>query len=500
MTAVAQLHQAPHLSTLLPGMVLPLDPVIAGLELDSRRIQPGDLFLALHGGRTSGHEFIDQAIERGAAAVLWEAPPASKIEIRRRIPLVPVPDLRMRAGEVADRFYGSPSRELQVVGITGTNGKTSCCHFLAQALGDDPPVGIIGTLGHGLPGELEQSGNTTPDAVTVHSLLARFRERGARRAVMEVSSHALLQGRVQGVRFDTALFTNLSRDHLDYHGDMASYGAAKSRLFRMPGLRRAVINQDDRFGRELLESLPPGVERCGYSLHGAREGGATVTAGSLHLSPGGIRMEVQTPWGGCVVESPLLGRFNASNLLGVLAVLLVLGVAPGEAAARLGELKPVPGRMESFRGEGMPLVVVDYAHTPQALEQILIALREHGERLWCVFGCGGERDRGKRPLMGAVAARHADHLVITDDNPRGEDPGSIVADILGGVPGYADAVVCHDRAGAIESALRRASERDVVLVAGKGHERFQQVGGLKLPFSDREVVQEMLTRRGGHHG
>ena len=500
MIVAPQLQPEPHLSTLLPGMELPLDPVITGIDLDSRRIRPGYLFLALHGSRTTGHEFIDAAIEKGAAAVLWEAPPAGRVEIRRQIPLIPVPQLRQRAGEIADRFYDSPSAALQVVGITGTNGKTSCGHFLAQALGDTSPVGVIGTLGHGLFGELRQSGNTTPDAVAVHSLLARFRGQGARRVVMEVSSHALQQGRVQGVRFDTALFTNLSRDHLDYHGDMASYGAAKRRLFEMPGLRRAVINRDDRFGRELLGTLSQGIEICSYSLQGACNAAATVTATSLHLTSEGLQMEVQTPWGSCTVKSPLLGRFNASNLLGVLAVLLVQGFTPEQAAARLGRLVPVPGRMESFGGDGAPLVVVDYAHTPQALEQVLIALREHGEQLWCVFGCGGDRDRGKRQLMGTIAARHADHLVITDDNPRSEDPDSIVADILGGVPGYVDAAVCHDRADAIGAAVQQASVRDVVLVAGKGHEQFQQIGELRRPFSDREVVQGALARRDAHDG
>ncbi len=499
MMAVPSMQPGIHLSTLLPGVALPSDPLVTGLQLDSRKVRPGDLFLALRGSRTSGHEFVDAAIEQGALAVLWEASPGAQIEIRRQIPLIPVTGLRQSAGEIADRFYGAPSAALQLVGITGTNGKTSCCHFLAQALGDDSPVGVIGTLGSGLAGGLQPGINTTPDALAVHSLLAGFRDRGARRVVMEVSSHGLEQGRVQGARFDTALFTNLSRDHLDYHGDMASYGAAKRRLFEMPGLRRAVINSDDRFGRDLLGTLAPGIDACAYTLDGERGGGAVVAATELHLDADGLRMQVDTPWGACRVESSLLGRFNASNLLGVLTVLLMLGIPLEQAVARLKRLTPVPGRMESFSASGAPLVVVDYAHTPQALEQVLTALREHGEQLWCVFGCGGDRDRGKRPLMGAIAARHADHLVITDDNPRSEESDSIVADILGGIPGYVDATVCHDRAAAISGAIHRARPRDVVLVAGKGHEQFQQIGDLKRPFCDREVVRRALRERGSSH-
>ena len=496
MMAAQQFQPETRLSTLLGNSTeLPAqhDPVITGIALDSRNVLPGDLFLALQGSLTDGREFIDAAIERGAVAVAWESPLEAQVEIRQQIPLIPVPDLRWYAGEVAARFYGNPSAAMQVIGITGTNGKTSCSHFLAQALGDTSSVGVVGTLGNGLFGALQNSSNTTPDPVTLQFLLAQFRDQGVSHTVMEVSSHALEQGRVQGVGFDVALFTNLSRDHLDYHGSMVSYAAAKRRLFNMPGLRTAVVNVDDEFGRKLLGSLPEGVRACGYSLEQRTDTALMVSGTDLRLSPKGLQMEVRTPWGNGTIESSLLGRFNASNLLAVLAVLLMLDVPLNRAIARLARLTSVPGRMESFGGDRVPLVVVDYAHTPDALEQVLIALQGHGKRLWCVFGCGGDRDRGKRALMGAVAGRYADHIVITDDNPRSEKPDAITADIRAGIPGYIDVDVCHDRAGAIAGAIRQASVQDVVLVAGKGHEQFQQIGDLKRPFSDRDAVRDVLA-------
>ncbi len=496
MAAQQFLRSELRLSRLLAGdAALPLrhDTVITGISLDSRNVQPGDLFLALPGSQTDGCEFISAAIEKGAVAVLRESPAGANIEIRQRIPVIPLSGLRQRAGIIAARFYGEPSAAMQVVGITGTNGKTSCSYFLAQALGDATPAGVIGTLGSGLFGELREGCNTTPDPVTLQSLLAQFRDKRVRHAVMEVSSHALEQGRVQGVCFDTAVFTNLSRDHLDYHGDMASYGAAKRKLFTMPGLRRAVINADDEFGRELLGSLPDGITVCSYTLEGRSAAAAMVAGTELHLGTNGLRMKLHTPWGRSEIKSPLLGRFNASNLLAALTTLLMLEVPLDQAVDRLSRLAPVPGRMESFGGEGTPLVVVDYAHTPEALEQVLIALREHGEQLWCVFGCGGDRDRGKRPLMGAVAGKYADHVMITDDNPRSENSEVIVTEILAGISGSGDVAVCHERAGAITAVVQQASARDVVLVAGKGHEQFQQIGDLKRPFSDRDVVQRALA-------
>ncbi len=503
MMAARQIQPELHLSHLLAGGVaLPAahDPVVTGIALDSRMVQPGDLFLALRGSRADGREFIDAAIGKGAVAVIGESLTGARMEIRQRVPLIAMPDLRQRAGEIAARFHGNPSAAMRVIGITGTNGKTSCSHFLAQALDDLSPTGVIGTLGNGLFGDLEESGNTTPDPVSLQSWLARFRDQEVNDVVMEVSSHALEQGRVQGVCFAAALFTNLSRDHLDYHGSMARYGAAKRKLFSMPGLRRAIINADDKFGREMLGDLAKKMKVCGYTLEGRQTAARMVAGSELHLDSTGLQMKIRTPWGDGVLTSSLLGRFNASNLLAVLATLLMLDMPLERALLRLSRLAPVPGRMESFGGGRVPLVVVDYAHTPDALEQVLVALREHGGRLWCVFGCGGERDRGKRALMGAVAGRHADQVVITDDNPRSEEAAAIVNDILAGVPGYIDVEICHDRAAAITEAIRRASASDVVLVAGKGHEQFQQIGNQKYPFCDRDVVQRVLAERGSRNG
>ena len=504
MMAAQQFQHGLRLSVLLADYILlPLqhDPVVTGITLDSRKVQPGDLFIALQGSCADGHEFVDAAIESGAVAIIRDALVRPDVEIRRQIQLIPVPGIRQCAGYIAASFYGNPSTSMQVVGITGTNGKTSCSHFLAQALNEDLPAGVIGTLGNGLYGALQESVNTTPDPVGLQFLLAQFRDEGARYTVMEVSSHGLDQGRVQGVDFDSAVFTNLSRDHLDYHGDMERYGAVKRSLFTMPGLRNAVINADDQFGRELLDSLPEKINICGYTLEGRVDAAAVMVAGEeLRLGTTGLQMKVQTPWGNSLVKSPLLGRFNASNLLAVLATLLMLDVPLELAVSRLAQLKAVPGRMESCGGQGRPLVVVDYAHTPEALKQVLIALREHGQQLWCVFGCGGDRDKGKRPLMGAVAEHYADQVMITDDNPRSENPEVIAAEILTGMQESAKATVCHDRATAIAAVIMQASAQDVVLVAGKGHESVQQIGDIKRPFSDRVVVQTALARRSSANG
>lgn len=496
-----------RLSRLLEGLIAvpaQVDRELTGLCLDSRRARPGELFLACGGRRAHGLEHLDDALAKGVAAVLWEPvapfeqlPPPLEARLRG-IPAFAVPDLQQRIGALADRFFAAPSRDLHVVGVTGTDGKTSCSQFLAASLHrPDAPCGVLGTLGYGLYGALEPASHTTPDAIRVHGLLARMREQGARHAVMEVSSHALDQGRVAGVRFDTAVLTNLSRDHLDYHGDERAYAAAKQRLFRSPGLRHAVINLDDVFGRNLLALLDPGVQVVGYTLSADPAPVPAVRGRDLRLDETGLSMSVDSPWGSAPVRSSLLGRFNASNLLAVLAALVPAGVAFEDACARVSALETVPGRMERFGGtDGSPLVVVDYAHTPQALAHVLEALRPHTRgRLWCVFGCGGDRDPGKRPLMGAVAARSADRVVITDDNPRSEDPAAIVEDILGGIGDRAAVQVLRDRAEAIAFALEHAGGDDVVLVAGKGHEDYQEVAGRRLPFSDREQVRRRLEAR-----
>ena len=476
------------------------DRTVHGVQLDSRRVQTGDLFLACNGLRHRGHEFVADALVQGAAAVAYEIdagerPPLPPLSAEGA-PQIAVVALAQRAGEIAERFYGEPSRALFVIGVTGTNGKTSCSHYLAQALHTAAePCGVIGTVGNGLLGDLQAGTHTTPDAVSLHALLAELRDRGAERVVMEASSHALDQGRVNAVAFDVAVFTNLTRDHLDYHGDMASYGAAKQKLFHLPGLRYAVINGDDAFGRELLATLRPEVTAVSYGLGDAVASTLPhVQARTMRLHDEGIEIAVHTPWGRGEARLPLLGAFNVSNAVAVLATLLVMGIGFDDALRRLGRLHAVAGRMQRFGGGTAPLVVVDYAHTPDALEQALTALRAHSRGcLWCVFGCGGDRDRGKRPLMGAAAARLADRIVVTDDNPRSEDPSHITDEIMAGIGDKTNVSVIHDRAAAIAHALTQATAADVVLIAGKGHETYQQIGTQFLPFSDQAVVQRLLS-------
>ncbi len=495
---------------------------VSGLTLDSRRVAAGDVFFACAGGRVHGRTFIDQAIAAGASAVLEETATGQEASVRwhsapgenaganasvnasagRKVPVVEIPALSQQVGVIAERFYGEPSRHLLMVGVTGTNGKTSVSHFLAHALqaagGETAASGLLGTLGNGLVGALAPASHTTPDAITLHALLAQLRERGARSVVMEVSSHGLEQGRVNGVAFDTAVFTNLSRDHLDYHGDMAAYGRAKQRLFTWPGLHHAVINSDDAFGRELLSGLPAGVNGVAYGLDEASLSpapGGTLLGRIRRQDTHGLCLEVDGSWGRGEVETRLLGRFNASNLLAVLGVLLAHGLALDTALASVRELPQVPGRMECFGGNGHPLVVVDYAHTPDALVQVLEALRAHTDgRLWCVFGCGGERDTGKRAEMGAAAERLADFVMLTDDNPRREDPWTIIAGIQAGLRQPDAAYVERDRARAIERVLSLATAGDVVLVAGKGHEDYQLVGDERRDFSDIEQVCRHVAR------
>lgn len=485
---------------------------IRGLAADSRQVRPGDLFLARQGRNFDAERFVPDAVRAGAAAVLRRGS-AGVARGPQGVPEVTVPDPAAFMGEVAHRFFGAPSEALRVVGITGPNGKTTVAHHAAHVLhqwrpGSDQrsaPCGLMGTLGNGLFGALETASHTTADTVDVHRQLGVFRARGARHAVMEVSSHGLDQHRVAGVHFHTAVFTNLTRDHLDYHGDMASYAAAKQRLFQAPGLRHAVVNVDDDFGGEILAALPPGVEPVSYRLV---KGGADVPPGSadrwlaaraVQLEAGRLRLRIESSWGEGELDVPLIGRFNGANLLAVLGVVLVNGMAWDEALERMARLTALPGRMQPLGGESdLPLVVVDYAHTPDALERALNALRSlRPGRLWCIFGCGGERDSGKRALMGAVAGRLADRVVVTDDNPRGEDGDAIVAGILSGLGSAGATVVERDRRAAIGQAITEAASADTILVAGKGHEDYQEVKGVRHPFSDGAEVKDALQRRRG---
>ena len=482
------------------------DAPVAAVTLDSRKVTPGTLFLACAGGRSHGLDYARQAVAAGAVTVAceaggeWSEERIASLSGAVNCPVIPVPGLSARASDIAGRFFADPSRTLRVIGITGTNGKTSCSQFLAQAASAHHRCGIVGTLGSGFPGRLRPSTHTTPDAVQLQADLARLLGEGAEWVALEVSSHALDQGRVAGVHFDTGVFTNLSRDHLDYHGDMAGYGAAKRQLFRGPDLRCAVINVDDPFGRELLAQLPPSVTAIAYAAGDSRAALPTtdmwLQARRIRVEARGMTVEVDSSWGGGTFETRLFGRFNVSNLLAVAAVLLESGIDLASVLERMSQLTTVPGRMEYLGDERSPGVVVDYAHTPDALDKALAALHEHAPgRLICVFGCGGERDEGKRPLMGAVAQRWCDQVILTDDNPRREDGDAIIDAILGGVDRPELFQVERDRAAAIRSGIDCAGKGDLVLVAGKGHETVQQIAGSELPFSDREQVLTVLGER-----
>jgi UDP-N-acetylmuramoyl-L-alanyl-D-glutamate--2,6-diaminopimelate ligase len=480
------------------------DIMVHGLKLDSRHINPGDAFVALAGMRAHGITFAPAASACGAVVILAETPDTtasasdasiSGMDAGDLVPIVWIHDLRDALGSIAARFNGDPSSHLKVIGVTGTNGKTSTVQLLAQALQHTGRTSAtIGTLGAGLVGCLQEGERTTPDAITVHGLLARFRDEGATHVAMEVSSHALEQGRVNAVAFDLAVFTNLTRDHLDYHGTMAAYGAVKQRLFAWPGLRAAIINADDAFGRALATTIPSGIDVLRYGID---RDDAEVVARDIETGSSGQAFHLVTPWGAGYVATRLLGRFNVSNLLAVAACLGQLGLTFAAIRSSLTALDPVAGRMNRIGGAGaQPLVVVDYAHTPDALEQALTSVRAHcSGKLFCVFGCGGERDEGKRPQMGAIAEALADVIIITDDNPRGEDGDAIVAQIVAGLSRPHDATIERDRAAAIARSIRAARSGDVVLVAGKGHEPYQEIAGSKLPFDDLVVARHALEQR-----
>lgn len=455
---------------------------------DSRAVQPGDVFVALPGRRVDGRAFVAEAVARGATGVLHEAGQ----DVATGVPAVAVPGLAALSGEIAHLVYGRPSERLWMAGVTGTNGKTSVSQWIAQAMGlFDCPCAVIGTLGNGFPGRLAESPNTTPDAITLHRLLAGFVEQGAVACAMEVSSIGLDQHRVGGVHFDVAVLTNLTRDHLEYHGTMERYAAAKARLFDQPGLAAAVLNLDDPFGEALDGKLAGRMRVIGYTLGSKVGRGETLAAKDLTMH-GGIAFTLN----GVRCSAPVVGRFNASNLLAVIGALLAGEETLEDIAGVLPRLSPPPGRMQAFGGEGKPLVIVDYAHTPDALEKVLATLREtataRGGRLVCVFGCGGERDPGKRSLMGAVAERLADRVLLTSDNPRGEDPERIIADVVGGMRVRPD--IEPDRARAIRRAVGEADARDVILLAGKGHETYQEIAGARLPFSDTEEARAALEQ------
>ncbi len=470
-----------------------VDVRYTGVAIDSRLVKPGDLFIAYPGDASDGRNFIPQALAAGAVMVAWELE-GFDWNPEWNVPNVPVDGLRRYAGLIAEQFFKYPSRHLWITGVTGTNGKTSCSHWIGQSLMRlGKPCAVIGTLGSSLVGEegsAQYPVTTTPDPVSLHGFLGMVRARGAEAVAMEVSSHGIEQGRVNGVAFDVAMFTNLSRDHLDYHGDMRAYGEAKARLFAWPHLKHAVVNLDDEFGAELASR----IDRRNVNVIGYGFGKGEIAGHNLDLSTKGLKLEITTPWGAAKVRSSVLGAFNALNILGVLGVLVCSGVDLDEAVAAVAELEPLPGRMQVIREDGFPLIVVDYSHTPDALQKALESLRDllnPGAQLHCVFGAGGDRDSGKRPVMGETATRLADQSIITSDNPRSENPLSIINDIISGA--HSSYRVEPDRAAAIRDAIFAAASEDIVLIAGKGHENYQEIGGERLPFSDVAVARAAIA-------
>lgn len=468
------------------------DVDITGLALDSRKVKAGDLFFAYGGSQLNGRHYIDDAIKNGAVAVVTEAESESEtFRLQDNVPIFPVHDIQQKIGELAARFHDYPAKKLKVIGVTGTNGKTSCAHLIAQTLHYlNIPCAVVGTLGNGLYGDMEESHMTTPNAIELHALFAKFMKKHAQYVAMEVSSHSLDQGRVHGVEFAAAIFTNLTRDHLDYHGTMAAYGAAKEKLFTSESTQNAVINIDDEFGQHLVKQLQDKKDVVTYSIG---EKAANVYAKKIDLNLSGIRADIVTPWGKGQLIAPLIGQFNLSNLLAVLSTLCLLEISFESVLDSFAKLSPVDGRMQMLGGGKQPLVVVDYSHTPDALEKALIALRAHCEKkLYCVFGCGGDRDRGKRPIMANVAEKYADFVILTDDNPRTEDPEQIFTEIIQGFAEPSKITVQHDRSKAIRDVIQCAQSGDAILIAGKGAEMYQVIGIDKISFSDVEKVKESL--------
>jgi UDP-N-acetylmuramoyl-L-alanyl-D-glutamate--2,6-diaminopimelate ligase len=466
-------------------------PVVA-VTLDSRMVRPGMAFIALKGHARDARDFIPEVIAAGAVAIFAERDEKWPLQqVVSGVPVIVVESLDQHVGLIAARFHDHPSQHMKMLAVTGTNGKTSVANLLAGALVHvGEKAAVLGTIGNGIYGALEKSTHTTLDAISLQAVLSGFRRDGAQAVAMEASSHGLVQGRLNGTRVDVAIFTNLTRDHLDYHGDMSRYAAAKEGLFRWPELRVAVLNADDPMAVRYQHVLAADVRCLRYSQFADSD--ADIRA--LHVEPSlkGLVLKVATPEGDFGLTVPLLGRFNVSNILAVTGGLMALGLPLADIAAALRSAMPVPGRMEALTG-AHPTVVVDYAHTPDALEKVLSSLREHTKgRLMCVFGCGGDRDAGKRPQMGEIAARLADVVIITSDNPRSESPEAIIADIKNGV-GAVQVMVQKDRHVAIQQAVHAAGADDIVVIAGKGHEDYQEISGVRYPFSDMQEVRAAIA-------
>lgn len=487
-----------QLSELLkPFVTIPaqVDRVIMSLAVDSRRVEPHSLFIAVKGTQMDGREFIPNALARGATAILIDADAQREPVVwEGNVPLVAIPDLSRQVPLLAAHFYGHPADKLKLIGVTGTNGKTSCTHFIAQLLqSQQMPCGIIGTLGCGMYGQLVETGLTTPDAVTLQKHLREFVQKGASAVAMEVSSHSIDQGRVNTLPFEIGIFTNLTQDHLDYHGTMQAYAAVKHRFLAQFPIKQLIVNVDDSYGAQWAAEFDQRVMVTYSTRKPDRVRDNHVYCDKVKLDLKGMQATVYTPWGDGQLELPLVGLFNLSNALAALAAVCLRGVAFEQALAGLKNLKPVPGRMQSLGGHGKPMVVVDYAHTPDALEKVLQALRHHtAGRLICVFGCGGDRDAGKRPLMAQIAERGADQVIVTNDNPRHEAPDVILKDIMAGFAAPDRIQVELDRAKAIQKSIQLAAVNDCVLIAGKGAEQYQQIGDVKLPFDDVSCAENIL--------
>jgi UDP-N-acetylmuramoyl-L-alanyl-D-glutamate--2,6-diaminopimelate ligase len=490
-----------RLSTLLKE-IYPLpaqaDSDINRLVLDSRHIQSGDLFVAIKGVQLDGRCYISDALAQGAAAVLIDADaPDQALTYQQDKPLISIYQLQQKLGLLAARFYNYPADNLYMFGVTGTNGKTSCTHFIAQALASlNIPCGLIGTLGSGLYGRLVETGLTTPDAIMTQAALRQCVDQGAKAVAMEVSSHSIDQGRVNHIPFNVGVFTNLTQDHLDYHGDMQRYAAVKRRFLSELPVKQLVINADDAYGLQWLSELQSTKSVYAYTLNKPTEALATVPliyADQVELSLQGIKAKVHSPWGVGHLVLPLIGQFNLSNALAALTSLCLYGLEFKQVLACFSQLTTVPGRMQTLGGQGRPLVVVDYAHTPDALEKVLKALRLHTSgQLTCVFGCGGDRDHGKRPLMAQMAEQYADRVIVTNDNPRHEQPEVIANQIMAGFSHPERISLEFNRSKAIQNSIQWAKPVDCILIAGKGAERYQQVGDIKTPFDDVEQVRRVL--------
>ena len=484
------------LDQLLKGLAAAPPIVVTGISSDSRSLVEGDLFLACQGGSSHGLEFLDQAVAAKVAAVVWDSSTGDAVP--GDLPMIPVVDLARHVGTIANRWFDTPSKRVKVTGVTGTNGKTTIAYLIMQCLHLlDRKCAYIGTLGSGIDEFSNTNGMTTPACIDLHRLLASFSAAGAAHAAVEVSSHALEQSRVDGVRFDTAIFTNLSRDHIDYHGSMRAYGEAKARLFLDYAVNNRIISLDTEFGHKLAERCGPNVVTVSTRFDRVANGRLYVFVRAVVATDRGSKVSVMSSWGAGEILLPLPGDFNVSNAVEVLAAMLCWDVPLQEACEVLGKVSAPPGRMQRVRPDSeaaLPAVFVDYAHSPASLEAALRALRRHcNGQLWCIFGCGGDRDRGKRSLMGRIAARHADQPIITSDNPRSEAPAEIIAGILEEMD--EDTVVIEDRGVAIAHAVATASDDDVILIAGKGHEQHQIIGQQRLLFSDNNIARANLLAR-----